>query len=49
MRHSAIALSGPQPDSSIAWGGLCLVEAAPEPDPFFCNSCSPGSLELSQT
>jgi hypothetical protein len=46
MRHSAIALSGPQMDSSIAWGGLCSPEAAPEPNPYHRNLCSPGSLEL---
>ena len=46
MRHSAIALSGSQTDTSIAYGGLCSAEAAPEPNPYRRNLCSPGSLEL---
>jgi hypothetical protein len=45
MRHSAIALSGPQTDSSNAQGGLGSPEAAPEPNPYRSNLCSPGSLE----
>ncbi len=32
MRHSAIALGGPQTDTSTANGKLCSAEAASEPN-----------------
>jgi hypothetical protein len=44
MHHSAIVLNGPQTNSSIASGGLCSPEVAPEPKPYRRNLCS-GSLE----
>lgn len=47
MRHSAIALSGPQTDSPIVQGGLWSLRATPEPDPFRRNLRRPGSVELS--
>ena len=46
MRHSAIAVSGPQTDSSIVQGGLRSPKAATEPNPYHRNLRSPGSLEL---
>ena len=46
MRHSAIALSGAQTNSSNVQGGLWLAKAAPEPNPYRRNLRSPGSLEL---
>jgi len=46
MRHSAIAVSGPQTDSSIVQGGLRSPKAATEPNPNHRNLRSSGSLEL---
>jgi hypothetical protein len=41
MRHSAIALSGPQTNTWIAYGGPCSAETAPEPNPIPSQSVQP--------
>jgi len=49
MRQSAIALSGPQTNSSNVRGRLWLGNAAPVPNPYRRNLRSRQSLELSPT
>ena len=46
MRHSAIALSGAQNNSSNIQGRPLLTNGAPEPNPYRRNLRSRGSLEL---
>ena len=41
MRHSAIALSGAQTNSSNVQGGLLLAKAAPEPNTIPSQSAQP--------